>query len=566
MHQPERIVAVYEVRTAPAEAAELARRIAYEQTVELPPALVTDPEVCERVLGRVEAVRPLDLHPPRPAGAGGSHGAGTGAGGSSEASYGPSGNPLLRSGSGGGASRTGDDRPRGTHLVTVSYSAELANGQLPQLLNLLYGNVSLYPGVRLVDFSLPAPVLTAFEGPRFGIEGLRRLTGVHGRPLLATALKPRGLPVAEYARMAGEFASGGGDLVKDDQNLVAGFAELRERVLRCRDAVEDANARTGRRCLYFPLVAAPLESIDLHFDLVRAAGLRGVLLCPAVLGLDTARGLAARHDLVFMAHPSLAGTLARGIDDALVFGTLFRLAGVDVSVFPDARGRFSFEDGTCGAIRERLTAPLGALRPSWPCPAGGLQLDGIESACADYGADAVLLVGGALLGHAPRLEDGTRAFAERIAGCFPGHHAEPPAREEPPDLSAFLPSRPGFEWEGRERTPYKTAEADVGVPPFRGVRRVELVGRFGEPTRSDLRYFEVEPGGHTSRERHVHSHIIIGARGEGRLLAGNRQMVVRPNDVAFVPPLQEHQLRNEAADPFGFFCIVDHRRDRPLPA
>ena len=519
-NQPERIIAVYEVRTAPAEAAELARRIAYEQTVELPPELVTDPAVRERVLGRVEAVRPLD-----PA---------------------------------GGAA--------GTHHVTLSYSAELANGQLPQLLNLLYGNVSLYPGVRLADVSLPAPVLDAFEGPRFGIEGLRRLTGVHGRPLLATALKPRGLAAAEYARMAGEFASGGGDLVKDDQNLVTDFDGFRERVLRCRDAVEEANARTGRRCLYFPLVSAPLESIDLHFDLVRAAGLRGVLLCPGVLGLDTARTLAARHDLVFMAHPSLAGTLARGIGDALVFGTLFRLAGVDVSVFPDARGRFSFEGGTCGAIRDRLTGPLGALRPAWPCPAGGLRFGGIEAACADYGKDAVLLVGGALLGHAPRLEDGTRAFAERIAGCFPERRTEPPARETPPDPSAFLPFRPGFEWEGRERSPYKTAEAEAGAPSFRGVRRVELVGRFGEPTRTDLRYFEVEPGGHTSRERHVHSHIIIGARGEGRLAGDGGEVVVKPNDVAFVPPLRAHQLRNEGPEPFGFFCIVDHRRDRPLPA
>ena len=416
--------------------------------------------------------------------------------------------------------------------------------------------------MRLADFSLPAPVLAAFAGPRFGIEGLRRLAGVYGRPLLATALKPRGLPVEEYARIAGEFALGGGDLVKDDQNLVTDFEGFRERVLRCRDAVASANARTGRNCLYFPLVSAPLESIDLHFDLVHAAGLRGVLLCPAVLGLDTVRALAARHGLVLMAHPSLTGGLVRGMDHALVFGTLFRLAGVDVSVFPDARGRFSFDAGACGAIRDRLAAPLGELRSAWPCPAGGLQFDGIESVCSEYGPDAVLLVGGGLLGHAPRLEDGTRAFAERIAGCYPEHCIEPAGGEEPADRPEHLPFRPGYEWGGRESSPYKTAALDSDVPAFRGVRRVELVGRFGEPTRTDLRYFEVEAGGHTSRERHVHSHIIIGARGEGRLVTGGREVVVKPNDVAFVPPLEIHQLRNEMAEPFGFFCIVDHRRDQ----
>ena len=527
MSDSDRILATYEVRSSREEVADLARRIAYEQTVELPPALVTDPVVRERVLGRVETVSSLD-------GAGAER------------------HPLGSNGA--------------SHRVTVSYSGELANGQLPQLLNLLYGNVSLYPGVALVDFSLPPAVAAAFAGPRFGVEGLRRLTGVHGRPLLATALKPRGLAVAEYARIAGEFALGGGDLVKDDQNLVSDFAEFRERVLRCRDAVERANARAGRTCLYFPLVSAPLESIELHFDCVRAAGLRGVLLCPAILGLDAVRALAARHGLVLMGHPSLTGGLARGMSLPLVFGTLFRLAGVDVSVFPDARGRFGFDAATCGAIRERLAAPLGELAPAWPCPAGGLQFDGIGSACAEYGADTVLLVGGALLGHAPRVEDGTRAFAEGIAGCFPGHRVEPAEPDAEPAKPEFLPFRPEYEWDGRESSPYKTAAPGSDASAFRGVRRVELVGRFGEPARSDLRYFEVEAGGHTSRERHVHSHIIIGARGEGRLVTGSREVLVKPNDVAFLPPLEVHQLRNETEEPFGFFCIVDHLRDRPIPA
>ena len=409
-----RILAAYEVGSSPGDVADLARRIAYEQTVEVPPSLVTDPDVRERVLGRVESVVPLDSE--------------------------VSGNAESR-------------LPGPSHLVTISYSGDLANGQLPQLLNLLYGNVSLYPSVRLVDFTLPSAVAAQFAGPRYGIEGLRRLTGVQGRPLLATAIKPRGLPVKEYARIAGEFASGGGDLVKDDQNLVTDFDGFRERVLRCREAVENANARTGRNCLYFPVVSAPFESIERHLELVRAAGLRGVLLCPAVLGLDTVRGLAARHQLVLMGHPSLAGGLSRGMSLPLVFGTLFRLAGVDISVFPDASGRFGFDSGVCSGIRDRLAAPLGGVIPAWPCPAGGLQLEGLDAAGARYGPDAVLLVGGALLGHSPRLEEGTRAFADRIAGRFPGYRIEPPSIEAPDDRTEHLRFREGFEWDGRERAP-----------------------------------------------------------------------------------------------------------------
>ena len=256
MSDSDRILATYDVRSTPEEVAGLARRIAYEQTVELPPAGPGD-------------------------GSGGVR-AGARAGGDHLVPWTPAGEGIPRPGRPAppigspsairGSSRTASFRSFSTFSTATCRSIR---------------------GVALADFSLPPAVAAEFAGPRFGVEGLRRLTGVHGRPLLATALKPRGLPVAEYARIAGEFALGGGDLVKDDQNLVTDFAGFRERVLRCRDAVEGANVRSGRRCLYFPLVSAPLESIDLHFDLVQAAGLRGVLLCPAVLGLDTVRALAA---------------------------------------------------------------------------------------------------------------------------------------------------------------------------------------------------------------------------------------------------------------------------------
>jgi hypothetical protein len=28
--------------------------------------------------------------------------------------------------------------------------------------------------------------------------------------------------------------------------------------------------------------------------------------------------------------------------------------------------------------------------------------------------------------------------------------------------------------------------------------------------------------------------------------------------------LEKHQFRNESSGPFGFYCIVDHTRDRPM--
>jgi len=66
--------------------------------------------------------------------------------------------------------------------------------------------------------------------------------------------------------------------------------------------------------------------------------------------------------------------------------------------------------------------------------------------------------------------------------------------------------------------------------------------------------------------RHVHGHIVIGARGEGVLVRAGTREPLALHDVAYIAPLEAHQLLNETSEPFGFFCIVDHARDRPTPA
>jgi ribulose-bisphosphate carboxylase large chain len=92
-----------------------------------------------------------------------------------------------------------------------------------------------------------------------------------------------------------------------------------------------------------------------------------------------------------------------------------------------------------------------------------------------------------------------------------------------------------------------------------------LIGKNGERADFDFRYFEVEPGGFTSLEKHLHTHVIIGVRGIGELLVNGQSSAIHPHDVAYVQPLDAHQLRNVSASAFGFYCIVDRDRDRPMP-
>lgn len=518
----DRIVATYDLHTTDTTPDALAAAIALEQSVEVPQSLVDAAGLPPGVVGEVEGV---DI----------------GAGGD-------------------GAAR-----------VRLSYDPSVVEaGGVPALVNLVFGNVSMMPGVRLVDLSFPDRVLAGFDGPRHGVAGVRALTGVHGRPLLATALKPRGVPVGRLVEMAGAFARGGGDIVKDDQNLIDGFEAFKDRVKRCADAVDDANQRTGRRCLYLPHVTGPLPALARRFEYVARLGLPGVLAAPFIAGLGINRSLARDHDLVLMAHPTFAGghfvSRREGIDHGLLFGTLLRIAGADIAIFPNTGGRFAFTREECAGIAERLHAPLGRLLPAWPCPAGGMSFEHLPRMCADFGPDAVLLIGGALIGHSDDLESSTRTFLDVIRAASE-ERLEPagPPREPPLDAQTprVLKHRPEFEWSDRPSSAYKDARGLAEALAFKGVRRVELVGKFGERSPTDLRYFEIEPGGYSSLEKHVHTHIVIGARGRGVLVLGSQRETLAPMDVACIGPLEAHQLRNESSEPFGFFCIVDHDRDRP---
>jgi len=116
-------------------------------------------------------------------------------------------------------------------------------------------------------------------------------------------------------------------------------------------------------------------------------------------------------------------------------------------------------------------------------------------------------------------------------------------------------------WRGVDVRDYKAE----GSAPFRDVTRQVL---FDDPAlASQLRYFEVAPGGHTTLERHEHAHAVMVHRGSGSCLVGDRVYELREHDLVHVPALTWHQFRAAKDQPLGFLCMVNAVRDRPqLPS
>jgi quercetin dioxygenase-like cupin family protein len=113
-------------------------------------------------------------------------------------------------------------------------------------------------------------------------------------------------------------------------------------------------------------------------------------------------------------------------------------------------------------------------------------------------------------------------------------------------------------WSGVRTERYK--QLDGG---WSAISRNVLIGKSGESAKFHLRYFEIAPEGFSSLEMHRHEHVVICIRGKGRVRIGDRAHTIKHLDTVYLAPNTIHQLNNPYNEPFGFFCIVDARRDKP---
>ena len=129
------------------------------------------------------------------------------------------------------------------------------------------------------------------------------------------------------------------------------------------------------------------------------------------------------------------------------------------------------------------------------------------------------------------------------------------------DKAPLRASQENYRWEGVAHLPYK----EEGSAPFRAISRQILFSEAG--LGCELRYFEMEPGGHSSLERHEHMHAVIVLRGHGHCLLGETVQPIKPHDLITVPAWTWHQFRATAGEPLGFLCMVNRARDKPqLPS
>lgn len=119
----------------------------------------------------------------------------------------------------------------------------------------------------------------------------------------------------------------------------------------------------------------------------------------------------------------------------------------------------------------------------------------------------------------------------------------------------------GFTWPAVPLRVYKNDGS-----PHRDITRRTLLGDGpGEAALDfEVRYFELQPGGYSTLERHEHPHAVVIVRGRGSVILGERVEAVAAGDCVYVAPQCFHQFHADAGEVLGFLCVVSRRRDRPV--
>jgi ribulose-bisphosphate carboxylase large chain len=309
-----------------------------------------------------------------------------------------------------------------------NYDPEL--GGLENLLSDVAGNIydmRILNNIKLLDLVFPKYWTKPFPGPKFGVEGLRKLLNLEKerRPLIGNITKPNlGLDAKTYAQQAYEVALGGIDFVKDDEALVdPKYCRLIDRITAVMEALDKAKEETGKKVFYaVNITARPNKMLEIA-DKVIDAGANHLMVCLAYVGYGGLRALAEDPSINVPIHVHRCGHGAytrnpkHGISTSLM-SKLARMCGADELHTGSIAGKFIYDPLD---VRQNVTAMTGKLydfKQTLPVSSAGNHPGNIKANIEVMGTDILFLAGGGILGHPDGPTAGARAMMKAVEAAI----------------------------------------------------------------------------------------------------------------------------------------------------
>jgi ribulose-bisphosphate carboxylase large chain len=308
-------------------------------------------------------------------------------------------------------------------IVTIGFPVALFEIEnIPQFLATVAGNLfglGALTNVRLIDIKLPKSFVRKFKGPRFGIEGIRKLVGTQKerRAHVGTIIKPKvGLNPKETAEVAYNAGMGGCDLIKDDETLTdQKFCPMLERLERVTEKIDRIKQESGRTVLYAVNITTGAEEILERADQVIEHGANMLMIDVLTAGFSALQTL--RNDesinLPIHVHRTMHGAITRNKKHGIAMlplAVLVRLCGGDQLHTGSARGKMESDIKEVKEIDNFLKSDWYGFEKTFPVSSGGLYPGVVHYEIEAFGNDVILQAGGGIHGH----PDGTIAGAKAM--------------------------------------------------------------------------------------------------------------------------------------------------------
>ncbi|MBU0904150.1 MAG: 2,3-diketo-5-methylthiopentyl-1-phosphate enolase [Firmicutes bacterium] len=306
-------------------------------------------------------------------------------------------------------------------IIEIAYPTANFSADIPAILTTTFGKLSLDGEIKLTDLSFDETLLNHFPGPKFGIEGIRTITGVHDRPFVMSIFKGIiGKDIDFFTHQLEQQALGGVDFVKDDEILFDNpLTPFEQRITKAKEVLENVYEQTGHRTRF--AVNLTGRTYDLKEKAKKAVELGADILLFNVFayGLDVLQSLAEDKEITvpIMAHPAFSGAITPspfyGVSNSLLLGKLLRYTGADFSLFPSPYGSVALAKQETLHIAKELTEP-GLLNKTLPVPSAGIHPAMVPQLIADFELDSVINAGGGVHGHPGGATAGGKAFRQAV--------------------------------------------------------------------------------------------------------------------------------------------------------
>lgn len=309
--------------------------------------------------------------------------------------------------------------------VTLSWPLDNIGPSLPNLMATVAGNLfelRQFSGLRVEQLRLPQALADAYPGPKFGIEGTRKLAGVPHDALIGTIIKPSvGLSPEGTAELVKTLCDADIDFIKDDELQSDGpYCSFEDRARAVMAVINDHAQKAGRKVMFAFNLTGDLDQMRRRHDLVQSLGGTCIMASLNSVGLVGMVELARHSQLPIHAHRNGWGAMSR--DPALgwsyvAWQKIWRIAGVDHMHVNGLKNKFSEpDDSVIASARECLTP----VTPGKPCiimpvfSSGqtALQIPGTIAALQSN--DLIFAAGGGILGH----PDGVKAGVDSLREAF----------------------------------------------------------------------------------------------------------------------------------------------------